>query len=248
MIDGVVADPANWPATIIFASRTFDGRSYHCTGTIVGPRVVLTAAHCLKSTASVTIGGRNYRLDCTPHEKFVPVESGPPSAWYFDWALCSSKLEFQVPFYEVARASEDYWQAYRTAVTQVKILGFGCTNNGRASNLLSIGDSVITEHPVPTDTSREEVSTLMRVTAGATSCKGDSGGALYHIDRRNGRRAIVATVAAGPENNSYTFAPSTWTHWFQGFATQWTGRRGNEYKICGVHSDVHERCRLAPEL
>jgi len=94
-----VKDPTQWPALMRAAFAYPDGSLANCTATMVGPNVVLTAAHCADARKShgevragfLNIGGVFIPMTCRMHPKYAasPLNADPllprSSA---DYALC----------------------------------------------------------------------------------------------------------------------------------------------------------------
>lgn len=80
-------DPANWSATLYIQQSGF-----RCTATLIGPRVLLTAAHCLRTGASRVIGVGDQKLEliCAPHPSFRWSGLGT----LLDYALCHLSEDF----------------------------------------------------------------------------------------------------------------------------------------------------------
>ena len=76
-----LANPKDWPAS--FYSVHSGGT---CTSTLVGPRTLLTAAHCVPngSTATLQLPGKVYKGICTESDLYAPGSADSQSA---DWAL-----------------------------------------------------------------------------------------------------------------------------------------------------------------
>lgn len=174
VINGIeVLNPSDWPATFVF--RGLGNRP--CTATVVGPRAVLTAAHCVgnPSEGDLTISGKPHRLSCTRHESAEPPE--------YDIALCVSRTDITL---------RKKWDRYERLPNEfnvdldsktLQLLGFGCTSvNGTDFGVLYVGGATVTLAPLPT-------CPRIETRGGAIACSGDSGGSAYL--QVNGTRIIV---------------------------------------------------------
>lgn len=72
LINGNVVDRKDFPATIWIGN---------CTASLVGPRTVYTAAHCVRSSIAFSIGTDRFTASCV----VAPEYRGNPTA---DYALC----------------------------------------------------------------------------------------------------------------------------------------------------------------
>src|SRR5690606_31297364 len=74
LIGGTVADPNDWPASPWVGN---------CSSTLIGERVLLTAAHCVSNggTKTFNIGSTRYTGTCTHHGSYRSNSTA-------DWALC----------------------------------------------------------------------------------------------------------------------------------------------------------------
>lgn len=70
---------ANWLATFVFQ----DGQR-RCTATAIGPRVVLTAAHCVAGARAPSLADPPVGMQCSAHPSYRPSGIG----MQFDYALC----------------------------------------------------------------------------------------------------------------------------------------------------------------
>lgn len=223
-----VRDPDVWPATFQYVSAN----GGLCTATAVGPRVILTAAHCLggRTRGAITVGDASIEVTCTSHPRFrfvawahVPEVESP------DFALCSTAQELKLPVYETistaladARVGED-----------VILLGNGCSAEGATDHgVLRQGQARVVKLPEPS------VGDLFRMTEGANAlCPGDSGGAMF-FERRScpkiGCRVIIGVNAQVNFSNLVSYFADVTTREFFEWADQWAGEAG--LAICGVHA------------
>lgn len=168
VVGGVPAEPKDWPAS--FYSMHGDSA---CTSTLVGPRALLTAAHCVAGEAKAVLRfrGQVYSSTCTSSELYKPDD---PEGKTADWALCLLERAIDGITYETVNAD-----AARVKVGSVVVLtGFGCTKpdmSGGNDGVFRTGTAPVTELPAG---SSNDIKTQVH-TGQATLCPGDSGGGAF---------------------------------------------------------------------
>jgi len=218
-----VADPRNWPAS--FYTQSVGGS---CTASIVGDRVLLTAAHCVANGAAVTLrkGGATYRAMC---EHAPQYQGGSASGITADYALCA--LDRPVPGVPAERVNA---RAAALKVNgEVLLTGFGCTTNqgtGGNDGVYRIGETTIKGLPAGTNND-------ITVSGGAGLCFGDSGGPAFLGE---GRGRVQVSVNSRVENRSPTgvdlgaksYLSSLTSAQGSAFLSDWSKRNG--LRICGL--------------
>lgn len=208
------ADPARWPATLVF--RTPSGG---CTATAVGPRVVLTAAHCVTNGQSGTVktASGSLSVKCEHHPDYVRDISP-------DFALCTASRDLPFTPYERVNTSATIGSS-----GAIQLLGYGCLTEGgqdRTFGRLYQGQATVDETPTPGNL-------YTRTQGGAAVCFGDSGGGAYaHTNPAKTRRALMGVNSRG-DISTYSWLSTTSTHGFLDWARTWSERHGTE--ICGIH-------------
>lgn len=216
LIGGEPANPASWPATLIF--RNPEGGA--CTATVIGPRVVLTAAHCIQNNATgkAMAGGAIVDLVCVHHPDY-------PRRISADFALCllSSALQ-RLPFEKVNTAGTVLQQA-----TRIRLLGYGCVMKDgvdKTFGALFQGWADIF--------SREDLYVITQ--GGSAVCFGDSGGgAFVYTSPAESQRVLVAVNSRG-DISRYSWLSTTASNDFVNWATAWATKNG--VLICGMHSQA----------
>ena len=211
--------PADWPAVLAIFTDT--GR---CSGTIVGERAILTAAHCVKEDGvnSTQIGGLEFRLSCEQ----MPAFEKDPSA---DFALCETQSRLpDIRYIRVGRGP-----ARSAAKEVIAILGYGCRSPGgvdRSFGALTIGYARVAAFD------RDNFVVKLE---GSVFCNGDGGGPTLLTGDSN-KHHVMLGVNSRSDNKSISYSVLTSSSRFLNWAKSWSKR--NKVEICGL-SQGDEGCR-----
>jgi hypothetical protein len=195
VIGGTIADPANWPATLILCTSD----RYFCTSTAVGIRAIIAAAHCFDGVkppdGSAIHGyvhlqaGPPVGTACTTHPGYKPYDQARYKVtkkmeleWSADVALCIVDGDLPMPRFERLLTYSDRVKLGE----QITLLGFGCTLQGGGGDVLKLYQGQAPVKAIQTDT--YFIYTLRdenKVAKEAALCSGDSGGGSFKtFDRR----------------------------------------------------------------
>jgi hypothetical protein len=221
LIGGVAVEPGDYPGVFY----TSQGNS-RCTGTLIGPKVVASAAHCMKSGGSLklTYKGKTYSGTCS----HAPEYRGNSTA---DWALCH--LTEALPD---AVAESVLVDSTKVKVgDQIRLMGYGCIRNGGGG-----GNDGVLRTNMAKVTSVPKNSNYDTVTgpSSAALCYGDSGGPSF-VEGTDGKRYQLAINSRGNIRDT-SYLSTLWVAPAQTFYKKWAEEKG--VKICGVHGEF-EGCR-----
>lgn len=219
LINGQAADLRDFPASV---DVRINGAG--CTGTLIGERTMLIAAHCAanNSTATFSVGPNRFTSKCLQNAGF---RNGDETA---DWSLCLvDRIVTGVAFEKVA-VNANVCAANR----KLLLTGFGCinSNNGNGSGgndgIYRVGESTIQSCPSNTN----DITTKN----GAALCFGDSGGPAFLV-AQDGSRQVVSVNSRGNIKDT-SFLSALFTNAAKTFIKQFQQQTGQ--KICGIDADA----------
>lgn len=242
-----------------------------CTATLIGPQVLLTAAHCVDAGEKngnewLTLAGSVTLADGRPGQDIhscamAPAYTASPVKKKRvrnenDYALCELFLPLNVRAEPIALEPN-----HSASGQRLLIAGYGCTEQDLSGGVI-LGDNE-TSGTLHVGMNRVRaggpdgwINLKGRIgTAEAILCPGDSGGAAYAgaslapVNADRGWKVVAVNSAVGPaegavrgEYLSY-LAPLSDPD-FKTFLDGWIARRPAERQICGLEGvELGPRCR-----
>lgn len=191
-----------------------------CTGSVVGERVILTAAHCgvEGSIARFQVGQSTYSARCSQHPAYPRTD--------VDLMLCKTDRPVDV---KPATLGGPVQRG-----EEITIVGYGCVRPGGGGGndgTLRVGDARVTGF------SGHDI-----VSRGAGLCFGDSGGPAYvKLVDAFGEKHVQVSVNSKGDIRSTNYTAKVYGSVAQDWMNRWAQR--NRVDVCGVNAD----CDVEPD-
>lgn len=205
VVGGTPAEEGSWDDAV---GVVFWGAYVGCTGTLIGPRVVITAGHCVGGISHVLVGSKDWQDSRQGEMIEVADQWEYPDSWAtYDVAVL--KLRKPSTYEPRAIAMECIIEEYLDDGAQVAVVGYGNTNTqgDRGTTLLNEGVTVVQDHDCDENFIDDiftgcnpSVSPGGELGAGGNgvdACFGDSGGPLYLL-------TDVGAYLVGVTSRAYT--------------------------------------------
>lgn len=264
--NGVIVDPEDWSTTILASiPRSSDpsAKQPTCTATLVGPRALITAAHCLDSPLSakarpayLSVDGVRAKLECDMHPEYLAHEyrlTVPRSST--DYAICKIVFGSGIPNSIATLSFEVIDSSPLRAGENVLMTGYGCSElrlvDGEldwdpSDKLFRVGDGSIEAEAGSIPNEQDYVTIRSKSGLSAAVCPGDSGGALFSgvtTTSPSTKRRVRGVNSAVSKSRSPTsidiiskisaLSSERFTSWIN----EWATKNGKEVGvICGINT------------
>lgn len=197
---------AYWPFIVDLSITSIDGSGSTCTGSVIAPRAVATAAHCLIDASRISlvfnsVGGLAMSGDHMLSTRFVrhPDYSWsitPGNIWHTSGPdIGIIYLPSDAPVTPIEMAVE-----YPEVGDLLEVAGYGMTSASNSNPLGTLNEAFqLVRDCHPLDTSVDQLIDVCVTASGGSSgglhCFGDSGGPV--VSREDGVARLVAIVSRG---------------------------------------------------
>lgn len=225
---GQSADPAQYSGSIFIGEN-------ECTAVLVGPRVLMSAAHCFHRSVdangeampqilSLTLhDGRSFTADCEQYEHYSR------SLKIGDFALCYvQERDVTGVTYETI----SYDPKYVNQTSNLLLTGWGATEATAPGAKFAVGYAKVMFPPSPVPGSNAIVTT-----GRASLAPGDSGGATFKVldPARNSRVLVAINSEIDPYGNQQLSTLSSLSSYAQQFVEDWSLRHSSAL-VCTTSS------------
>ena len=217
-----------YPAVPLLLAELGDGTTSYCTGTLISPRVVLTAAHCLELDEAPVRHVAYFGADYTAAEDPARIDEIDVAGVEFDpdWNLDAPESGHDIGMVLLSRAAPVEPMLYNRSALDghegedLHLVGWGRTS----------GDSE--DYGIKRETMSElqtfDDRLLRYGSATANTCQGDSGGPNFLVDD-DGAEVVVGVTSFGNVGcDQYGFGTNVSA--YTGFVDPWL--RMNDPDAC----------------
>lgn len=208
IINGFEVTPTQYREVVALALTNISGRQLHCSGTLIAPKTILTAAHCIYGFGGAILRGQ---MDASIGKFFSQPTEGPVKVTGYAYPSISTGegvayvpgtldddiglLFIDKPFGTVKtfpkiHGATPTWEELKSGQKGLTLVGFGLMKD-EAGNLTDQGIKRYVTIPFSDFTSKTVVYQFDA--AGGGACRGDSGGASYLSEARS----LAAVTSSG---------------------------------------------------
>jgi secreted trypsin-like serine protease len=213
IVGGTAAPEGSWPSTV-FLYGTFQGQPYGCTGSVVSPEWIVTAAHCAygapgKFAESMTavLNAKDY-TDRSAREvigidRLVVHQAYDPARDLNDVAVFHLSRPTTAPAIRLATKDEHAAHRYISYVDEPNAAGWGRTDARSTVDTTVLQQAYLRIHSAAECAVVAGFDANTQVCAGtegkAGACHGDSGGPLVAFDAATHEPVLWGITSYGPQ-------------------------------------------------
>jgi secreted trypsin-like serine protease len=213
IVGGSAAPAGSWPSTV-FLYGTFQNQPYGCTGSVVSPEWIVTAAHCAygapgKFAESMTavLNAKDYTDRATREvigiDRLVVHQAYDPVRDLNDVAVFHLSRPTTAPAIRLATKEEHAAHRYISYVDEPNAAGWGRTDTRSTVDTTVLQQAYLRIHSATECAMVAGFDPNTQVCAGtegkAGACHGDSGGPLVAFDAATREPVLWGITSYGPQ-------------------------------------------------
>lgn len=207
LIGGKPVEKGEYPEVVYISMG--NGR---CSATVIGPRVILTAAHCARGGKKVTFQHNQTQYSATCNAPSVYPKDD------HDISLCLTDKKVEGPYASLSKSGP------RTG-DKVTLIGYGCTRPGGGGGndgVLRVGVSTVTGFTTWDFVTKKN----------AALCYGDSGGpAFNYVENPKEEHHYILGVNSKGDIRTTSYLSKMYSSASKDFVSAWATAK--EVEICG---------------
>jgi secreted trypsin-like serine protease len=216
IVGGSAAPAGSWPSTV-FLYGTFQDQPYGCTGSVVAPEWIVTAAHCafgapgrFAESMTAVLNAKDYTDRATREvigvDRLVVHQAYDPARDLNDVAVFHLSRPTTAPAIRLATSDEHAAHRYISYVDEPNAAGWGRTDARSTVDTTVLQQAYLRIHSATECAVVAGFDANTQVCAGtegkAGACHGDSGGPLVAFDAATHEPVLWGITSYGPQSSA----------------------------------------------